>query len=121
MKDFELTIEQTTGRAAMSFAASDSLFNNVYLSLVVKKGSWWLLPNFGSRIHTLRKNTAGTLAADYIQEALAWLKTSGRARDIVVKTERVSTAHGMTRLNALITVQRPNSEPVKFSLFFPLV
>lgn len=76
--------------ADMTFNPADSLANNVWLSLNVRRGSFFAAPQFGSRLHLLQKNTAKTaeLAVAYAQEALKWLLDTGRATSIDVSAQR---------------------------------
>ena len=105
----------------MGFAKADSLFNNIFLSLHVRRGDWWLLPEFGSRLHLLRKNTSSDKAKEYIKEALAWLKTAGRIEELSVDVAIAEQEDGKTRLNAVISVTRPDNTDATFNLFIPLI
>lgn len=88
--DFQLEISGTN--ADMTWEKSESILNNIYLSLTVKRGTFFQNPGFGSRLHELSraKNTARTrnLAAEYAKEALQWLIDAGRATEITVDIER---------------------------------
>jgi len=86
--DFSLNIDNRTGLAGMTFemATDGNLANNVYLSLMIKRGSFFQNPAFGSRLHLLQraKNTSRTeaLAVEYCKEALQWLIDVGRVAEI---------------------------------------
>ena len=88
--DFQ--IETTGGRGEMTFepAADMNLLNNIYLSLMVKKGTFFAKPDFGCRWPDRDKNTDSTaaLTREYCLEALQWLLDNGRARAIEVQVER---------------------------------
>ena len=120
--DFLIAADGDTG--AMSFDRAEDIRNNVFLSLVVKRGSWFQNPDFGSRLHLLHraKNTERTaaLARDYCLEALAWLKETGRATDIEVETERDRTLD-LCRLRLLVRVARADGRVVHFNTFLEVV
>lgn len=102
----DFTIFTTNGIPSMAYDQSYSLFNNVWLSLTIQRGSWWFNPVFGSRLYVLRrmKNTPQTaaLAVDYAKEALQWLLDTGRATAVTVATER--DIRTTARLKLLITI-----------------
>lgn len=97
-RDFLIQIERGTGRGLLVFNNPDTpietWMNNVYLSLMIERGSDWLNPFFGSNLHLLSrsKNTQQTelLAKNYCEEALNWLLDYGRANEIIVETERIN-------------------------------
>ena len=103
--------------------AADHRFNNVYLSLVVERGSFFVNPAFGSRLHLLRraKCTAATEAAvvDYCTEALQWLITAGRARAVAVQTERDLQTLG--RINFTVTVTWADNVVTTYTSFVGVV
>lgn len=73
------------------FALTDDIGNNIYLSLMVRKGSWPFAPSFGSRLHLLQREKAldrmERVAKEYCEEALTWIMDKGRAEKIEVTTE----------------------------------
>jgi phage gp46-like protein len=125
--DFAIDIA-TDGSAAgqMTFnkAEDSNLRNNVYLSLMIRRGSWFQNLDFGSRLHLLQreKNTEQTavLAEEYCREALQWLIDSGRARkiDIVAERDRLQDLH---RLKLLVSVTKSNGDQVSFTTFVEVV
>jgi len=125
--DFAIDIA-TDGSAigVMTFnkAENGNLMNNIYLSLVVKKGSWFQDLTFGSRLHLLQrsKNTEQTavLAEEYCKEALQWLIDTGRARkiDVIAQRDRLQDLH---RLLLQVTVTAITGEPVTFTTFVEVV
>jgi phage gp46-like protein len=121
--DFALNID-SRGQAAMTFDKAETIVNNVYLSLMVRKGSFFYDPAFGSRLHELQreKDTAGTprKAEDYCREALQWLLDSGKATKVDVYTEW-DVAQVPRRLKALIEVTTANGPVVPFSTFIDVV
>jgi phage gp46-like protein len=121
--DFALQID-SRGLAAMTFGKSETMINNIYLSLMVKKGSFFYDPTFGSRLHELgrEKNTPATArkAEDYCREALQWLLDTGKATLINVYTEK-DLAQDPHRLKALVEVTPANGPVVPFSTFIDVV
>lgn len=119
MTDF--TIEVKGLEADMAFEKSDSLANNIYLSLQVKKGSFFLNTSFGSRLHEIRKVTAPNiaLAEAYCGEALRWLLWTGRVKSIEVTAERdTDNAH---RINILVTALRHDGTSAAYQVFYSVV
>jgi len=120
--DFNLNIDNRTGIAGMTFemAADGNLVNNVYLSLMIKRGSFFQNPAFGSRLHLLQraKNTPRTeaLAVEYCKEALQWLIDVGRVTkfDYYTQRDRVQDLH---RLKILIEATKADGEQVSFTTF----
>jgi len=88
----DFAIEMTAGDPEMTWtkAGNNNLLNNIALSLQVKRGAFFALPGFGSRLHLLKKNTPSTaaLAEEYCREALAWIIAAGRAKSIGITAER---------------------------------
>lgn len=123
--DFALTINQT-GIAAMTFNQSEdgNLLNNIYLSLAVRKGSFFQNPNIGSRLHLLKraKNTVRTeaLAVEYCKEALQWLIDTARVSKFDYYTERDRTQN-LNRLKIIIEATKASGGTVTFTTFVEVV
>ena len=117
--DLALNIDGIT--ADQSWEKAATIMNNVYLSLMVKRGSFFQNPDFGSRLHLLTraKNTDATarLAKEYCIEALKWLKDTGRATDIKIETEKAD----QHRLNLRVQVTQANGRDVSFETFLTIV
>ncbi|WP_416053137.1 phage GP46 family protein [Cupriavidus basilensis] len=83
---------------------TSTLANAVYLRLATPLGSYWADPTLGSRLHELAREKdvarVAILAKQYAEEALAPLVKDGRARSIVVETERVES--GWLRLRIAV-------------------
>ncbi len=124
--DYALQIDNQTGIASMTFAQAEdgNLLNNIYLSLVIRQGSFFQNPEFGSRLHLLQraKNTARTeaLAAEYCKEALQWLIDSGRVSKIDVYTERDRT-QDLNRLKILVEATKADGGLVTFTHFVEVI
>jgi phage gp46-like protein len=124
--DFALTIDNQAGIADMTFeqATGGNLANNVYLSLMVKRGSFFQNPDFGSRLHLLQreKNTPRTeaLAIEYCKEALAWLIETGRVSKFEYFTER-DKAQVLERLKIIVVATKADGDTVSFATFVEVV
>lgn len=120
--DFKLLTDSEVG--TMTFDKAGDVMNNVFLSLMVPRGTWFQNPEFGSRLHLLRraKNTAQTaaLAEEYCREALQWLLDTGRATAIVVYSERDMT-QDLHRLKLLVEVTQADGRMVMFDRFVEVV
>ena len=122
--DFRINIEQGTGLGAMTFEKADTILNNIYLSLIVRKGSFFQNTDFGSRLHLLKraKNTEKTaaIAEEYCKEALQWLLNIGRATKINVYSER-DRLQDLNRLKLLIEVTQSDGRQISFQTFTEVV
>ncbi len=120
--DFAIAINN--GRGEMTFDKADSIFNNVFLSLTIDKGSFFADPDFGSRLYLLKraKNTEQTarLARDYCREALQWLLDTGRATAVDIHTQRDRT-QDLNRLKLLVEVTQADGRQVSFETFMEVV
>ena len=98
--------------------------NNIYLSLIVRRGSFFQNTDFGSRLHLLKraKNTEKTaaLAEEYCKEALQWLIDTGRATKINVYTQR-DRLQDLNRLKLLAEVTQADGRQVSFETFVEVI
>lgn len=123
--DFAIEIA-TDGSASgkMTFDKADTIMNNVYLSLMVRRGSFFQNPEFGSRLHELsrEKNTEHTasLVREYCKEALKWLIDCGRATKVDVYTERDPSVDPY-RIKFLVEVTQADGRVVSFETFVEVV
>jgi phage gp46-like protein len=119
--DFAITIDNQSGLGQMTFDQATTIMNNIYLSMEVKRGSFFADTSFGSRLHLLQraKNTDTTmqLAIDYCKEALQWMIDAGKASLINVYAQR-NMMENINRLKLLIEVTPySGADPVAFSTF----
>jgi hypothetical protein len=114
--DFKI-VNTPAGGADMSWDAAGELANNVWLSLNIRRGSFFAAPDFGLRALP-SKNTAG--AADlieiYVREALQWLVATGRAVSIEISTVR-DTRRRPDRILISGTVESAAGRRVPFEQF----
>jgi len=125
--DFAIDIAtdgSATGAMTFDKGSDGNLRNNIYLSLVIKRGSWFQNLTFGSRLHLLQraKNTEQTaaLAEEYCKEALQWLIDTGRVKkiEIIAQRDREQDLH---RLKLLVMVTKSNGDQVSFTTFVEVV
>lgn len=118
----DFAIEMTADRAAESFTKADTIFNNIFLSLAIEQGSWWLDPTFGLRSRGRLKNTAATarLLEQDCKNALQWIIDTGRADSIDIATER-DQAQDLGRLKLLIVATQADGRRVTFTKFIEVV
>ena len=125
MQDFVLNIDSAMGTADMEMVVSgDSFINNIYLSLMVDRGTFFQDTGFGSRLYLLKraKSVAANakLAKDYCEEALAWMIESGRAKAFEIETE-IEKLVSSDRLKIWILATRSNGQTVEFTTFTEIV
>lgn len=120
----DFAIVQNNGLLEMTFVKAGDISNNILLSLGIQRGSWFQNPEFGSRLHLLRKakNTTLTerLARDYCREALQWLLDTGKATNISIAAERDLTVN-RHRLKLVIEATQANGRKVTFEHFVEVV
>lgn len=118
--DFKLAYY--AGRADMTWEPAETIANNVWLSLNIRKGSLFTAPDFGHRFYLLKKNTAlaPALAEELAKEALAWLLETGRATSIEVTAQRDAVNHP-NRLMLYGTVVQADGRRVPFEQFVEVV
>lgn len=123
--DFAIAIENGTGRGQMTFNKTTSFMNNIYLSLMIRRGSFFADPTFGSRLYLLEraKNTDKTAQRvdGYCREALQWMIDGEKAKSVEVYVQRDNA--GITgRIYYLVQVTPMNSDqPVPFSSFIEVI
>ncbi|MEM0355047.1 MAG: phage GP46 family protein [Thermoplasmata archaeon] len=117
--DFKIEIETGTAKGTMTFDKQDNIINNIYLSLMIPKGAFFLNPDFGSKIHLLQraKNVSNieTIAKNYIEEALKWMLEAGRIKNLQINTEKEQE-----RLKIEVIAEN-NMEQVNFTTFLEVI
>jgi phage gp46-like protein len=118
--DFAIVI--ASNQPEQTFIKAGDIFNNIFLSLAIKQGSWWLNPNFGLRDRGRLKNTESTarLIREDCKRALQWLVDSGRAIAIEVTTER-DRSSDLHRLKILVEATQADGRKVSFETFKEVV
>ena len=122
MTDFKIDTEQGLGQ--LTFEESGDIMNNIYLSLMVRKGSFFQNRAFGSRLHELyrSKNTEqiAALVEDYCKEALQWIIDIGRASKIEVYTE-IDKSENPHRLKLIVECTQVDGRVITFDIFMEVI
>jgi phage gp46-like protein len=114
-----LALEAGTG--ALHYDSQDPDFVDVYCSLTLRKGSWFVDKSKGSRIHLLKKNTLNNqkLVVDYANEALQWLIDAGRFLSFQVS---VFTDKSLPNyLGLIINAQKSKNQNAEYKIFVKVV
>lgn len=119
--DFAITGIDTLGIGQMTFTPATDISNNVYLSLKIRRGSFFFNPEFGLRQRVRMKNTEqnAALLREDVRDALQWLLDVGKATKIEVISELDET--DLYRLNMLIAVTQADGRIVPFKHFTEVV
>lgn len=98
-------------------AGVDQPVTATVLSVLIPLGGWWQAPEFGSRLHTLRRSkltvNMENVVRNYLLQAVKWLVGSGRATDATAAVTR----SGLHRIDYVLTVWR-GRKPVIFEHFY---
>jgi len=120
--DFKLTTPDGL-TAGMSFDKAEDITNNIFLNLNVRRGSFFLNPDFGSRLYLLQQGVLTDrtlkLAEEYTREALQWLLDTGRATAVEVAAERHET--DLHRLNLHVQVTQADGREISFDTVVEVV
>lgn len=115
--DFQVVLNAQYPTGGMQFVKNSDIRTDVYNSVNVKKGQFFQNPDFGSELYKLKKLTPPNLllAKQYIEEALAWMIHTGRAKSVEVIVERDSI--DISRLNIKIIVTQPDGLIITFTQY----
>ena len=120
--DYKLTIDGI--EADMTWEKADSILNNLFLSLMIPRGAFFLDKEFGSRLHLLKraKNTENTaaLTREYALEATQWIKDAGRANSIAAYTQ-IDKSQDTDRLKLLVEAVQADGRKVTFETFLEVI
>lgn len=128
MRDFEIAIDPNTGEAdfvydetTKNFSIIDDCRNNLILSVLIARGSYWAAPDFGSTHHEVKKNTENAPAeiAARIREATRWIIDAGRCVTIDVTAEPDESDHN--RINIEVVGLQPDGRTVEFTTFLRVI
>ena len=114
--DYQLTIDDS-GQAAMSFGCTDSLANNLLLSLSVRE-IFFLDPEFGSRLHEISTTSENDLqlSIKYAEEATVWLVRTKKVNLIKVSAER-----GLNWIELKLSVEKNSGDLSTYIYFHRIV
>jgi phage gp46-like protein len=117
MPDFALAIDGTN--ADLTWDDADSLANNVWLSLMVKKGSFFARPSFGSLLWSMQPGKLTpdkpALAEQYAKDALQWLLDLDRVTSVVTASQQVARG-----VNLAVSITQANGPTITYALFVPV-
>lgn len=107
--------------ADRDFLLADSLLSNIYFSLMIKRGDWWIAPEFGSLFHTLRTFEKNVLqqAERFAKSATKWIIDTGRASKIDFFVRR--SIQNQDRLEIHVLATKKDGSEVKFETFYSVV
>ena len=120
MSDFQIDITNPV-EPGLTYDKETTVINNIYLSLAIKKGSFFQNTELGSLLHTIKKiiPTTPNLVIDYINQALKWIVDAGRITDLEVISEIDDNV--MNRVNFKVTATQANGLLVTFTNFVSVV
>ena len=89
--DYLIKID-SMNKPQMTFNAANSIVNNIILSLAVKKGAFFLDPDFGSRLFEIKTASDQNilLAQRYAKDALVWLIKIDKLSSVDVSAKKIS-------------------------------
>lgn len=115
MKDININFTDAAG-PSMTMDWGDGTVTAIFLSLWIRKGSFFFDLELGSMLHTIKKVTDSNvdLAARYARDALAWMVSLGRISDLQTSAARSSDGRG---ISVSVFAKRPDGSDVSFSLW----
>lgn len=118
--DFKITSTDGLG-GDMAWDKAEDLLTHVILSLAVRYGDFFQLPEFGSKLYTITKITDKSLnlAKQYIEEALQWLLDTSKAESITVLVERDIVDR--SRMNIRVQVEERDGNQITYDTYHTLV
>ncbi|NVO00766.1 MAG: phage GP46 family protein [Geobacteraceae bacterium] len=119
MRDFNISIDNQ-GVPFTSLNGGNSFFNNIWLSLNIPLGSWWVDPSFGLAQRPRRKLTSLTMRQieDDHNQALKWLLDSGRATLINLLVVAVDVPN---RIRVIVTATPAEGDQVTYEKFVEVI
>lgn len=87
--DFKLSTTDI-GEVKMTYDVVLNTTNNILLSLNTRAGSFFLLPEFGSKLHEVKTTTSQDiqLAKQYTLSALKWMVDTNRIENVSVTANK---------------------------------
>lgn len=115
-----MKISVQSGIGCFSVEQGDPVTNAMYTSLIVSQGTFFINNKFKSRLNEIKKisKESENKVQAYCFEALQWLVDKGMIFNLNVTTERDNQKLG---INAIITAEKRNKEPVTFTYFVRVV
>ena len=105
----------------INFEKSTDISGDILISLNTKQGSFFQNRSFGSQLYKIKKVTAPNirLAQQYVQDALSWLITIGRAVSFDVLVEQ--DLNDINRLDIKIKATQPNGLIINYTHYYYVV
>lgn len=102
----------------LNLSDSMPLEDAIRLSLMVRRGSWWQRPKFGSDLHLIDRITTDTpkRAEGMVRRAVAWLVALDRLKDLEVS----ATVPRSDVLAIAIRAKGIKGQPVSLTQFVPV-
>ena len=119
-QDFMIVTGQ--GQGQMTFEKADNIMNNIFLSIMIEKGSFFFNPEFGLKKRPGLKNIDryAALLVEDCKAALQWIIDIGRAVKFDISTER-DMQLDLNRLRLLIEATQVNGQIITFETFLEVV
>jgi phage gp46-like protein len=124
MSDFTLSMQN--GIPCMSYESTDSIVNDIILSLTIRArslettngasvfpGDWWFNPDFGHNCYEVKTTSDSDirLVIQLTQKALEWIKKTGKAKSFSVSATRDANAN---RINRQIVALQSNGQTITY-------
>jgi phage gp46-like protein len=126
--DFGLMVDPLTGEVDFEydpvkkdFVIIDDCRNNLILSVMISKKSYFAALDFGSTHRDIKKQTAG-VAGDIkrrIESAVKWIIDAGRCTEITVIAEE--DRNDMGRINIELNALQANGLTIPFTTFVRVI
>ena len=116
MIDFMIRVNSKQLQA--TYSETDSLLNNILLSIHVRKGTLFSYPEFGSELHKVKRlnDINITHARSYALSALKWVVDTGRAKDIHVDVTSTKSS-----LAIVVDVTKNDGEKTTYITYFRIL
>jgi phage gp46-like protein len=115
--DFKILLNAQYPSGGLTFTKNSDIRTDIFNSINIKKGYFFQNKEFGSDLYKIRKLTSPNvlLAKQYIEAALEWLLSTGRAKSLNVIVERDTS--DVSRLNIKVEAQQPDGLMIIYEQF----
>lgn len=116
----DFAIEMKDGLPEMTFSKAGDCMNNLYLSLAIRRGSFFARPEFGLR-ELPQKGTDQNIALirEYHDEALRWMVRAGKLSSLAVEAWRDPIDRH--RVNILVEAVQADGRKITYETFQEVV
>jgi phage gp46-like protein len=117
-------VTESDASADIEFVYADSLYNNIWISIMTPKGFRFNDPTFGSRMYELKANykrneRSLNYAKMWVEESLRWIVETGLI--IAAKVTATFNDEIKTRINLDIEVTKSNKQQITYALWYDVV